>query len=63
MAFKKLMNLRHMLTALGTWTSLALGIGWLAAYWLLKPDPAVLAVGISFLALALGVASYGREPR
>lgn len=55
------MNLRRTLTALGTWTSLALGIGWLAVYWLLKPDPAVLAVGISFLALALGVASYGRE--
>lgn len=54
------MKLRSTLIALGKWASLALGVGWLLAYWLLKPDPAVLAVGISFLALSVSISAYNR---
>lgn len=56
------MKLRPTLIALGKWASLILGVSWLLAYWLLKPDPAVLAVGISFLALGVSIAAYSRMP-
>jgi len=48
-------KLRPLIIALGKWASLAMGVAWLLIYWLLKPDPALLAVGTSFL--ALGVSS------
>ncbi len=53
------MKLRSSLTAMGSWSALLLGVGYLVIFFIHR-NKSDFAVGIAFLSLSMAIKAYGK---